>query len=237
MKYIVLVLALLSSFAFAEREQGHEYVAAFVSTWLQEHGYESFKREGNNILIESADIKISGAIYDVQEKDKNYLVETRLTIEHKGKPLITEFVSSFGPNPNEAFVNSLNNLCQTTLHPVYSRLIDNTDSHIVIKKLTKNGKKTTFHYSGFAAMGDALANEKVKEIENLILNEVASSKLPPGVHSVKLVVAKVGKESAQLMLALNGQEFPMVSSRFSEFKWPSTESYYFGKLFLVVSQV
>lgn len=237
MRFILLVLFFLPSFSYAE--QGHEYVTEFVSIWLKDHGFEDFEKAGNDLVIESAGIKISGAIYGVQEKkkDESYLVETRLTIDYKGKMLINEFVASFGATPNEAFINSLDNLCQTTLHPVYGKLIDKTDSHVVVKTLSNAGRETTFHYSGYAGMGDPLPDGKPLEIENLILNEIANIKLSPGVHSAKLVVTKINNEEANLSLTLDGYELQSLSDKFKKYKWPVTQKFYLGKFFLVVSQV
>ena len=234
---ISIILFSLSIVAYAE-EQGHEYIPQFVSLWLKSHDFNDFKIEENKLIIESAGLEISGAIHDMQEKKAGelYLVETRLSIKHNDKLLIEEYVGSLSGNPQEAFVSSIDNLCQTILLPIYAKLLDPTNTRVEINKIKAGERETTFYYSGFGVAGDDIDAEQSRQIEALVLNEIAAMQLDEGLHSAKLVVSKVAEGVPDITLTINGVALEELSPGLKEHAWPSTENYYMGKLFMVLTQ-
>lgn len=242
MKTILLVSIVLLTTVFTQsssaEEQGQAYVSEYVSLWLKDHKYTNFRVVDNKLIIDQAKLEISGAIYDVQEKqkDKSYVVETRLTVKYDNKPLFEEFVAGWGNSPKDAFFKTLNNLCQTTLHPIYSKLLNPDDTHVVKEKIHNGNGVTTFHYSGLGIAGDTIEQKSSENIERLVINELAQIKLTQGIHSAKLVISKVAKKPAEVVFTLDGNVVNS-SERFRKFTWPDTKNFYFGKFFVVLSQV
>ena len=236
--FLFTFILLFSGISNAEEqeEQGHEYIPAFVGLWLKSHDFQDFEISDNTLTIPSKDLSVSGAIHEINKKENDSIVvETRLTVHFKGKQIVEEYVASFGDSPKEAFVNSIDNLCQTVFHPIFAKFIGSDDGQIVGQKITVGDAQTTFYYSGYGVTGDQGGAVASREIEELVMQELAAKKIGSGIHTAKLIVAQPPDESPRVTFTLNGKKIEELSEKFTNFKWPSTEDYHVGKLFIVLS--
>jgi hypothetical protein len=163
-KYLILIVAGLASTGLAAG-QGAEYVNSYFELWLKDHKYDGFEKRSDGVYFRDNGIVLDGEIYGVNEldKDQRYSVETRLSVKFPGGRQLDEFVAGIGAKPEEAFLDSLNNFCLATLHPIYAEIADKDDPHVQ-KERWKIGKydRNVFFQTGVFGAKNLARKHKAK---------------------------------------------------------------------------
>ena len=102
---------------------------------------------------------LEGEIYGVNELQagKLYSVESRISVKFKNGRRLDDFVAGAGGKVEEAFLESLQNFCLTTLYPIYAELFDHNDPHLRKEIWTVNGVQRRIFLSGWGQRGRKFA--------------------------------------------------------------------------------
>ena len=237
MKYILLCLILIP--VTANAGQGSEYVNAYIAEWLTSHGYNKYENTDKGLYLEEAKVTIHGEIFGINElqKDELYSVETRLSIEFKSGKKLEDFGAGIGKTPGDGFLDALNNFCLTTMHPVYSELLDHDDPHVRKESWNIRGNKRNVFLADWGMRGELLSDRTKKEVENLIETQLENMDLSNDVHWVKLVVSSLSGDISTLELTVDGIADESINKALESYSWPKSEKFYMAKVFLVIGSV
>ena len=234
MKYILFLLGFIPLVVNAG--QGAEYVNAYIGEWLKSHEYTKYKETDKGVVIEGAVITIDGEIYGVNELKKGelYSVETRLSVKFNSGRKLDDFGVGVGKTPEEGFLDSLNNFCLTTMHPIYSELLDHDDPHVRKESWKIGGVKRNIFLADWGMRGEPLSETVTKQVEQLILEQLKNLDLSKDIHWVKLVVSNISGEIGTLVLTVDGLQYENINTAIKSYSWPKSQNFYMAKVFLVV---
>jgi len=235
-KHFFAVLLLLPCFAFAG--QNSEHVAAYVQLWLKEHQVESAVDENDVLSITRSDLKIAGEVLMVDEKKENafFVVETQLRVLLPDNRLIVENVIGVGESAEDAFMDSLLNLCTTTFHPVYAEFIDPKDSHVGLREVEFSGGKRTVYFADWGLRGDNIADAELDKLWDEVLAVLQTVQFDEKTHWGKLTALSMDGKLSSLELDLDNESDEETGEKLMGIYWPPSDNFYMLKRFFIVSQ-
>ena len=238
MIYLMLIVACLASTGIFAG-QGAEYVNSYFELWLKDHKYDGFEKRTDNVYFRDNGIVLDGEIYGVNEldKDQRYSVETRLSVKFPGGRQLDEFVAGIGAKPDEAFLDSLNNFCLTTLHPIYAEIADKDDPHVQKEKWKIGKFNRNIFFSDWGFWGEKLSQKTQSEIKLIISNELRSADLSKEIHWAKLVVSNIKGKTETLVFTIDGIAQDKINGKLSSYNWPQTNEFYMAKFIFVIGKV
>ncbi len=188
-KLLCIILALLSSAVCAG--QGAEYVNSYFELWLKDHKFNDFEKRKDGIFFPKIGVLLDGEIHEAKElkPGKFYSVESRISIRFPNGRRIDDFVAGAGNKAEDAFYDSLNNFCLTTLHPIYAELFDHKDPHVRRDIWNVNGVQRRVFLSEWGMRGQKIGEPTQKKVELLLADELRSLNVSGDLHWVKLVVS------------------------------------------------
>lgn len=166
-----------------------------------------------------------------------YSVETRLSASLADGRRIDDFVAGAGSTPEEAFLDSLNNFCLTTLHPIYAEIVDHNDPHVYKEKWTVGGGYRNVFLLEWGVRGEVIEASVKSDVQNIIANEMLHINVSNGMHWAKLVVANISGKMSTLVFTLDGKQVEEINRKLSAYKWPKSDQFYMAKLFFVIGKV
>lgn len=236
MRSLFILILLLPSLAYSG--QGGEYVRTYLSEWLKTHQFEGYTKGQKGILLKEQGVILNGEIYEVKEitKGKLYSVETQFSLAFPDGRRLEDFVAGAGKNPDEAFLDSLQNFCLTTFHPIYAGLIENEDPHVRKEtwKISKNDRNV--YISDWGTRGEKIDSKHLEAMEKLLAKEVSKLKLTNDIHWAKVVVGNVKGESKVIVFTIDGMLYEDITEAIKSYSWPASEEFYMVKLFFVIGK-
>lgn len=238
MRYILTCFLLMAAFS-VKAGQGAEYVNSYFELWLKDHHFANFEKRKDGIFFSSRGVLLDGEINEAKElaAGKLYSVESRMSITFKNGRKLDEFVAGAGKKPDEAFYDSLQNFCLTTLHPIYAELFDHSDPHVRKASWVVNGVPRRIFLSEWGHRGTKIPEEFQKEVEAVFAREIASAQLTKEIHWVKLVVLISEGQVTQLVVTVDGERNEGLSKRLAQLSWPVPKDFSMSKLFFVIGEV
>lgn len=236
MRFLAILLLICSPFAYAG--QGGEYVRAYLEEWLKAHDYKDYSISESGIKFNSVDLTLNGEIYGINElaEGEIYSVETQLTATLENGRNLEDFVAGSGATPKEAFLDSLNNFCLTTLHPIYAGLVDKNDDHVRKEKWNLSSKSRNVYLSDWGQRGEPIEKQDQDNIEKLISTQLSKLNISDDVHWVKLVVSSVNGKMGTVVLTIDGVQYDEIDKALKAYHWPISKKFYLVKLFFVIGK-
>jgi hypothetical protein len=235
-RFIALFLLLLISTVHAG--QGAEYVNGYFELWLKAHNFKDFEKRTDGIFFSKNGVILDGEIHEVKELQpgKFYSVESRISVRLKNGRRIDDFVAGAGSNAQEAFYDSLQNFCLTTLHPIYAELFDHKDPHVRKVAWNVNGIQRRIFLSEWGMRGKKIDEVTQRKVEQILADELKAIDVSPEIHWVKLVVAGKGNKLNTLVVTIDGVQHEKITQRLAAYRWPESNDFFMGKLFFVVGR-
>lgn len=236
-RLLATLIVLLSSVAHAG--QGREYVNSYFELWLKAHNFTKFEKKPNGLFFPAQGVLLDGEIHEAKQfpSGKLYSVESRVSITFKDGRRLDDFVAGIGSTAEEAFKDSLQNFCLTTLHPIYAELFDHADSHVRKDAWEINGTRRRIFLSEWGQRGVSINEATQKQVEQLIAAELRNSSPTKELQWAKLVVLIVKGKVEQMVFTVNGMQDERITRRLSAFKWPASGEFTMAKLFFVIGGV
>lgn len=233
----LLAAALLSlPAAFAHAGQAAAQVNAYFDIWLQQHEFHAYEKRADGLWFPSAGMRLDGDVYQVKEitPGKVYTVESRVTLTLRDGRRLEDFVGGMGTDPQRAFEDSLQNLCLTTLEPLYAALFDRDDANVRKSEWTIAGTARPVFLASWGQRGELVDATTQAAVERLIAQGLARAPLSGDIHWLKLVVL-VGKDKLDnVSIAIDGEESPALLADLQHFDWPHPKTVSMAKLFVVI---
>jgi hypothetical protein len=219
--------------------QGAEYVNSYFENWLKAHGFNDFEKRKDGIYFPRAGVLLDGEIHEAKElaPGKFYSVESRISIAFKNGRRLDDYVAGAGTKADEAFHDSLQNFCLTTLHSIYAELFQHKDPHVRKATWKINRASRRVFLSEWGQRGTKLSESVQVQVEKLLAEELQGLSMSPEIHWVKLVVLINEGKLQTLVVTLDGVTQEGVTQRLAAYNWPSTSGFSMAKLFLVIGGV
>lgn len=237
MKKIVaaVTLALLSSLSHAG--QAAEQVNAYFELWLKEHQFLGYEKRADGLWFNANGMRLDGDIHEIKElsKDTLYSVESRISLTFPDGRKLEDFVLGAGANPKDAFADSLQNLCLTTLHPIYAELFDHADPHVRKDTWTIAGAPRRVFLSEWGQRGTAFDEATQAAVERRLAQSLASAPVTDEIHWLKVIVL-VTKDKRKTSIAIDGHGMPALDRSLADFDWPQPGPVTMAKLFIVIGK-
>jgi hypothetical protein len=237
MKIVVAILiALLASLAHAG--QAAEQVNAYFDLWFKQHQFHAYEKRDDGLRFSANGARLDGEINEVNRlKDgKAYTVESRVSLTFADGRRLDDFVAGFGKDPDDAFVDSLQNFCLTTLHPIYAELFDHADPHVRKDTWTLAGKPRRVFLSPWGQRGEPVNAAAQAAVERLLARDLADAGLSDAIHWLKVVVLVSKDKVETIVVTVDGITEPTITRHLLAFDWPRPKTFTMSKLFLVVGQ-
>lgn len=235
-KLLTVFLLLLSSAVCAG--QGAEYVNGYFELWLKDHNFKDFEKRKDGIFFPKIGALLDGEIQEAKElKPGFFSVESRISIRFANGRRIDDFVAGAGSKADEAFYDSMNNFCLTTLHPIYAELFDHNDSHVRKEMWNVNGVQRRVFLSEWGQRGQRIAGPTQRKAELLIAEEMRSLNLSEDIHWIKLIVSGFSGKLNTLVVTVDGVPNDRLTRILASYAWPTPDEFYMGKLFFVVGRI
>jgi Family of unknown function (DUF6348) len=236
-KRLLSAFILLATSVSAMAGQGADYVNAYFGLWLKAHHFAEFEKRGDGIYFPSKGVLLDGEIHEAKELRPGalYSVESRVSIAFKNGRRLDDFVAGAGPKMDEAFYDSLQNFCLTTLHPIYAELFDHSDPHVRKAIWSVGGEQRRIFLSDWGHRGAPVGESFQKEVERVIAQELAGLKMTREIHWVKLVVFVNEDQLKDLVVTIDGTRSEGLISRLAKLAWSAPkDNYSMSKLFFVI---
>ena len=236
MRFLIAALLLLPTLVYAG--QGGEYVRAYLGEWLKEHGYTDYTLNEKGIHLKSVNLTLNGEIYGINELKKGelYSAETQLSALFSGGRKLDDFAAGVGKTPEEAFLDSLNNFCLTTLHPIYAELIDKKDTHVRKESWMLSHKMRNIFLTDWGQRGEIVEKQHLDKVKKIINEQLTRLNLTNDIHWVKLVVSNVDGKLETVVLTVDGLQYDELNKQIASYSWPSSKQFYMVKLFFVIGK-
>lgn len=238
MRYLI-VTCLLALSVPTYAGQGAEYVNSYFELWLKAHNFTDFENRQDGIFFPKQGVLLDGEINEAKELKPGtfYSVESRISLKFQDGRRLDDFVAGAGGKVDQAFYDSLQNFCLTTLHPVYAELFDHKDPHVRKEAWVVNGAKRRIFLSEWGKRGLPINEKAQKKAELLLAEELRSLDLSKDIHWIKLVVSGYQGKLNALVVTVDGVTNERLTRRLAETGWPTPDDFYMAKLFLVVGRV
>lgn len=235
MKYLIAASLLITHLA-CQAGQGAEYVNGYFEIWLANHHFTQFEKQPDGIHFPQQGIVLDGEINEAKElkPGKFYSVESRISLHFKNGRRLDDFVGGVGSTANDAFYDSLQNACLTTLEPIYAELFDHNDPNARKTNWDIGGVKRRVFMAEWGVRGAHIDDAIKKKAEQQIANALKTRMLSPDIHWIKLVVAGMNGKVDTLALTLDGDDDPTLMRSQQQTGWPAAQDFYMAKLFIVV---
>lgn len=235
---MIVAVFLLTLVTIAHAGQGAEYVNAYFEMWLKDHKFTAFEKRDDGIYFPNKGVLLDGEIHEAKElrEGELYSVETRISLKFSDGMRLDDFVAGGGAKPEAAFLDSLNNFCLTTLHPVYAALFDHSDPHVRRERWTIDGVQRPVFLSEWGQRGEKVADATQKQVESLIKEEAGKLTLSKGLHWVKLVVLTIKGKLETVVVTVDGETNEGLTDKLLQYKWPAAKEFSMAKLFFVVGE-
>lgn len=239
LKRILAASTLLVAAFSSAAGQGADYVNGYFDLWLKAHKYSEYQKRKDGVFFPRKGVLLDGEINEVKELKPGafYSVESRISITFKNGRRLDDFVAGAGPKPDEAFYDSLQNFCLTTLHPIYAELFDHSDPHVRKAVWRVGGDMRRVFLSEWGHRGTPISEPFQKQVEDFIASELNSLKVTREIHWVKLVVLVTEGKLKELILTLDGERNERLIARLATLPWPVPKDYSMSKLFFVIGEV
>jgi hypothetical protein len=231
-----VALALLSSLSHAG--QAAEQVNAYFDLWLKEHQFRGYEKRADGLWFTANGMRLDGDIYQIKEltKDKFYSLESRISLTFPDGRKLEDFVVGAGANPQDAFVDSLQNFCLTTLHPIYAELFDHADPHVRKDTWTIAGAPRRVFLSAWGQRGDPFDEATQAAVERRLAQALAGDMLSDEIHWLKVVVLMTKDKLETVVVTIDGQDIPALDRSLAAYDWPHPERFTMAKLFIVIGK-
>ena len=235
---MIVALFLLTLAALAHAGQGAEYVNSYFELWLKDHKFTAFEKRSEGIYFPKNGVLLDGEIHEAKALREGvlYSVETRISLKFSDGRRLDDFVAGGGAKPDAAFLDSINNFCLTTLHPVYAALFDHSDPHVRKAQWTIDGVQRPIFLSDWGQRGEKVADATQKQVESLIKDEISKIDLSRGLHWAKLVVLTMNGKLETVVVTIDGEQNEGLTERLLQYKWPVAKEFSMAKLFFVVGE-
>jgi len=238
-RHLLICFLLLAGVFSAAAGQGAEYVNSYFELWLKDHHFGDFQKRKDGIFFPSKGVLLDGEINEAKELTlgKFYSVESRISVTFKNGRRLDDFVGGAGTNANEAFYDSLQNFCLTTLHPIYAELFDHSDPHVRKQSWPIRNVQRRVFLSEWGHRGSPIPVTFQKEVEAVFLRELASSQVSKEIHWVKLVVFIDQGQVKELVVTIDGERSEGLVKKLASLTWPVPKDFSIAKLFFVIGEV
>lgn len=216
--------------------QAADQVNTYFELWLKDHNFAGFEKRKDGIYFPASGVLLDGDVYEAKELNggKLYSVESRVSITFKSGRRLDDFVAGGGAKVEEAFYDSLQNFCLTTLHPIYAELFDHSDPHVRKAVWKVGGEQRRVFLSEWGQRGTTLAPDFQKQVERELAQEFAALRINPEIHWIKLVVLLTDGQVKQLVVTIDGMQDERLSHKLAALKWPMPKDFTMSKLFFVI---
>lgn len=237
MRLLIVFFCLLPTIVYGD--QGAKYVNGYFDQWLKAHNFSGYTVKDDGIHFLSKEIVLDGEIYSVNELKPGvfYTVETRLSVVLPNKRRLDDFVAGAGATPNEALLDSLNNFCLTTLHPIYAEFFEHDDTHVRKLQWGVGGKKRTIFVSDWGQRGEPVGSKILENAETHIAEAVSHINMDNDVHWAKFVLSNISGKIETLVFTIDGVQNDKANGLIKSFSWPKSKEFYMLKLFFVIGEV
>ncbi|MGM9485861.1 DUF6348 family protein [Ideonella sp. YS5] len=238
-RHLLICFLLLVGVSSATAGQGAEYVNSYFELWLKDHRFSDFEKRRNGIFFPSKGVLLDGEINEAKELKPGqlYSVESRISVTFKNGRRLDDFVAGAGTKADEAFYESLQNFCLTTLHPIYAELFDHSDPHVRKQWWSVRGVQRRVFLSEWGHRGSPIPEPFQKEVEAAFARELAISQVSKEIHWVKLVVLIDQGRMKQLVVTVDGERSESLIKKLASLAWPMPKDFSMAKLFFVVGEV
>jgi hypothetical protein len=219
--------------------QGAEYVNSYFEIWLKAHNFNDFEKRKDGIYFPRTGVLLGGEIHEAKEltPGKFYSVESRISITFKNGRRLEDYVAGAGTKMDEAFYDSLQNFCLTTLHPIYAELFNREDPHVRKATWKISGAPRRVFLSEWGQRGTKLSESVQVQVEKLLAEELQRSSMSAELHWVKLVVFINEGKLQTLTVTVDGVTQENATRRLAAYNWPTANGFSMAKLFFVIGRV
>lgn len=181
---VAAALCALSPCAPALAGQGAQYVNAYLEHWLKAHDFTAFETRADGVHFSANGGRLDGEINEAKELSRGefYTVESRFSVTLGDGRHIDDFVAGAGATAQDALTDSLQNLCLTTLHPIYAELFDHDDPHVRKETWLLNGTQRRVFLPEWGERGEGLDDSTQKAVERLLAEELKNEPLTDEFH-------------------------------------------------------
>lgn len=207
----------------------------FFSDWFKEHGHTDIVVDSKEVGVAGNPTRLSASLYDSNQKPNGWVIETEFRIQLGSGKEIVEFLAGVGTDEDAAINDSLVNFVLTTFHPVYKSFINADDPHMESEAIEISGAKRE------VVVGDISLRRPqdsapidLDAIRPQIREALASLKLSPEPHWIKLVYLQIDNQPKTVAVTVDNEEHPALTNQITKLKWPQSKDYYMAKQFIVI---
>lgn len=174
--------------------------AGLFATWLTAHGERNMEITNNVITVQPSGVKLQGSILEgTSEPDFNTVeLELRATLPD-GRQII-EYPGGSGTTREAARDDAVDNLCESTIHPIFAAFINHNDPHVNKQEWKIDGKNRTVYLGSVSVYAPHKPDEKLKDIlTEIFKRRISGMRMNKEAHWAKLVLwEKDGKVDAEM---------------------------------------
>lgn len=238
LKRLALACILFTTALCASAGQGAEYVHTYFDLWLKDHKFTDYAKRGDGIFFPAKGVLLDGDVHEAKRLQPGvFSVESRISVTFKDGRRLEDFVAGVGDQADKAFLDSLQNFCLTTLHPIYAELFNHADPHVRKAQWLVGGEKRRVFLSSWGQRGTPVDEAFQRQVETTIAQVLAGTQLSREIHWVKLVVLVHDKQLKQLVVTIDGMRSEALESRLAKLPWPAPKEFSMAKLFFVVGEL
>jgi hypothetical protein len=214
----------------------HKESDAFFVQWLESHGHSDVVVDDNGVGVANNTTRLQASLYGSKQHDKGgFIVEMEFTIRVPSNRSITEFVAGIGETEAQAINDAQVNFMLTTFHVVYKGFINDADPHMKSTNMQINGANREVITGDILTRGTASDkkfdfNSMREEIQGTLRN----LPLTPEPHWLKVVYSQNNGKPATVAVTLDNVDHPGLTEAVTRLRWPSSDSFYLAKQFIVI---
>ena len=209
----------------------------FFVQWLEAHGEKDVINDETGVGISAAETRLWAFLYGSNEtKNGIFIVQLEFRIVLPGGREIQEFVAANGNTQDDAINRCFENFTLSTFHTVYACFMNPEDDHVLREEIEINGRKMKYTTSGIMAF---MGSDSIEftGVSDQIREMVKSANVEHRVSWLKFVYGQARGEAVSPSALMNNEPFPVLTEQLPKLDWPTTESFYMAKQFVVLEPV
>jgi hypothetical protein len=223
-----------SNSAEPARKPSDEFNSYFEG-WLKAHGEKEIVSARDGVSISGKPVLFSAKTYDEEQSEKSGSVEIEFTTTLPDKRIITDFVAGMGADVKAAKGDAIANFTLTTVHVLYSALVNDKDPHLQPETHDVKGKPRQFYIGGWGIRAQSPLDQAVLDkLTKHVVNCITELDLDEKTHWVKVVYGQNKGKMIVSETTLDNVVDARLDAAIDKAPWPTKEDFYMLKLFILI---
>lgn len=207
-------------------------LAPFLEGAFASHG-ASTQRDGHYVLVGSQQLRVWGNIALEIENPSHWVIQLDVFIEIGPGRTMIESSAGFGPTLQDAIHSAQMAFLHNSLHVILSAFCSEPCPETEIETWVFPNQSFQAHIGRMISRGAAPAQGYPIEWFSLLESLLISTPLPQRTHWVRTYFCR-SPSNTTLEVLINNNPDEKLQSSLSAFDWPTTDSFYSVRLFLIL---